>query len=92
MPVSPACRLTRQMLKDEILDIIADVCEEDDVKEDLSMDLFEEGLLDSLGVAQLLMELEDRLGIVIALTEIEKTDINTPEKIIAIAGKRKAEG
>ena len=56
------------------------------------MDLFEEGLLDSLGVAQLLMELEDRLGIVIALTEIEKTDINTPEKIIAIAGKRKAEG
>ena len=55
------------MLKDEILDIIADVCEEDDVREDLSLDLFEEGLLDSLGVAQLLMELEDKLGIVIAL-------------------------
>ena len=51
------------MLKDEILDIIADVCEEDDVREDLSLDLFEEGLLDSLGVAQLLMELEDKLGI-----------------------------
>lgn len=80
------------MLKDEILDIIADVCEEDDVREDLSLDLFEEGLLDSLGVAQLLMELEDKLGIVIALTEIEKSDINTPEKIISLAEKRKAEG
>ena len=80
------------MLKDEILDIIADVCEEDDVREDLSLDLFEEGLLDSLGVAQLLMELEDKLGIVIALTAIDKSDSNTPEKIIALAGKRKAEG
>ncbi len=79
-------------MKEEILDILADVCEEDEVKDDLTMDLFEEGLLDSLGVAQLLMELEDRLGIVIALTEIEKTDINTPEKIIALAEKRKAEG
>ena len=80
------------MLKDEILDIIVDVCEEEDVREDLSLDLFEEGFLDSLAVAQLLMELEDKLGIVIALTEIEKSDINTPEKIIALAEKRKAEG
>ena len=64
----------------------------DEVKDDLSMDLFEEGLLDSLGVAQLLMELEDSLGIVIALTEIEKEDINTPEKIVALAMQRNAEG
>ena len=41
---------------------------------------------------QLLMELEDNLSIVIALTEIEKEDINTPEKIVALAMQRNAEG
>lgn len=71
-------------MKEKILDILAEVCEDDVVKEDLGMDLFEEGLLDSMGVAQLLMETEDELGVVIALTEIQREDINTPEKIISL--------
>ena len=75
-------------MEEKILEILADVCEDDDVKEDLSLDLFGEGLLDSLGVAQLLMELEDELGVVIALTEIEKTDIETPRKIIDLVIQR----
>ena len=78
-------------MKETILDVLADVCDDDVVKEDLSMDLFEEGLLDSLGVAQLLMETEDNLGVVIALTEIEREDINTPEKIIALIEKKAAQ-
>ena len=78
-------------MKEKILDVLADVCDDDVVKEDLSMDLFEEGLLDSLGVAQLLMETEDNLGVVIALTEIEREDINTPEKIIALIEKKAAQ-
>ena len=78
-------------MKEKILDVLADVCDDDVVKEDLSMDLFEEGLLDSLGVAQLLMETEDNLGVVIALTEIERDDINTPEKIIALIEKKAAQ-
>ena len=75
-------------MREKILDILAEVCEEDDVREETELDLFEEGLLDSLGVAQLLMELEDRLGCVIALTEIEKSDINTAEKIISLVESR----
>ena len=78
-------------MKEKILDVLAEVCDDDVVKEDLSIDLFEEGLLDSLGVAQLLMEAEDNLGVVIALTEIERDDINTPEKIIALIEKKAAQ-
>ena len=78
-------------MKEKILDVLAEVCDDDVVKEDLSIDLFEEGLLDSLGVAQLLMETEDNLGVVIALTEIERDDINTPEKIIALIEKKAAQ-
>ena len=77
-------------MREKILDILAAVCEEDEVKDDTEMDLFEEGLLDSLGVAQLLLDLEEQLGCVIALTEIEKSDINTAEKIIALVEERLA--
>ena len=78
-------------MREKILEMLADVCDDDVVKEDLTIDLFEEGLLDSLGVAQLLMETEDNLGVVIALTEIERDDINTPEKIIALIEKKAAQ-
>ena len=78
-------------MREKILEMLADVCDDDVVKEDLAIDLFEEGLLDSLGVAQLLMETEDNLGVVIALTEIERDDINTPEKIIALIEKKAAQ-
>ena len=77
-------------MKEKILEMLAEICEDDVVTEDLSIDLFEEGLLDSLGVAQLLMETEDRLGVVIGLTEIERSDIDTPEKIVSLI-ERKAE-
>lgn len=47
----------------EVLDIIAEVCQEESVKETPDMDLFEEGLLDSFGTVEMLVEFEDRLGI-----------------------------
>ena len=75
-------------MREKILDILAEVCEDDVVKEDLEMNLFEEGLLDSMGVAQLLMETEDLLGVVIALTEIQREDIDTPEKIVQLIEER----
>ncbi len=75
-------------MKEKILEMLADICEDDVVAEDLSVNLFEEGLLDSLGVAQLLMETEDRLGVVIGLTEIERSDIDTPEKIISLIERK----
>ena len=78
-------------MKERILDMLSEVCDDDIVKEDLTIDLFEEGLLDSLGVAQLLMQTEDDLGVVIALTEIERDDINTPEKIITLIEKKAAQ-
>lgn len=76
-------------MKDQILEIIADVCEEDGVKEDMDMDLLDSGLLDSLAFAELLVELEDQLGIVIAPSEVQREDLGTPGKILALAESRK---
>ena len=76
-------------MREEILDMLADICEDDIVKEDLNVDLFETGLLDSLGFVELMVEVEDRFGIPISPTEIEREEVSTPEKVIAyIEGKK----
>ena len=71
-------------LKEKILDIIEKVCEDDGIREDLTINLFEEDLLDSLSFVELLVELEDNLGVVISPSEVTREDMDTPEKIIAL--------
>lgn len=75
-------------MKDTVLDILEEICEDSVVREDLDMDLFEADLMDSLGVAEMLVSIEDQLGIVIAPSEVEREDINTPNKILALVASR----
>lgn len=76
-------------MREEVLNILAEVCEEEEVKTDLDMELVESGLLDSLAFAELLAQLEDQLGIVIAPSEIQRSDMDTPAKILILAESRK---
>lgn len=73
---------------EKILDILVDVCEDDVVKEDMDIDLFENDLLDSLTFTELLVSLETELGVVISPSEVERSDMNTPNKIIALVTSR----
>lgn len=75
-------------MDEKILDLLAEICETDDVKEDPELELFESDLLDSLGFAEFLVELEDQFDIVISPSEVERDDINTPEKILALVRAR----
>ena len=47
------------------------------------MELFDEGLLDSMGTVQLLVELDGQLGVNIPVSEFERDEWSTPNKIIA---------
>lgn len=75
-------------MKEQVLEILAEICETDDVMTDLELELFESGLLDSLGFAEFLVELEDQLDVVISPSEVEREDIDTPEKILALVESR----
>lgn len=59
------------------LEILENVCETDEVREDLDMDLFEAGLIDSLSSIGILLEIENRLGMKLQVTDLEKSDIST---------------
>ncbi|MEG1742207.1 MAG: phosphopantetheine-binding protein, partial [Acetivibrio sp.] len=52
------------------------------------LDLFDADLLDSLGFAELLVTIEEEFGIVISPSEVERTDMNTVNKIITMIASR----
>ena len=57
-------------MREEVLDLLAEICEDDVVKEDLETELFESGLLDSLGFAEFLVDLDDVCGIMNSPSEV----------------------
>ncbi|BDP83577.1 D-alanine--poly(phosphoribitol) ligase subunit 2 [Enterococcus faecium] len=54
----------------------------DEVRKNRDIDLFDEGLLDSLASVQLLVELDGELDIQVPVSEFEREDWSTPNKII----------
>ena len=75
-------------MEEKILEMLSELCEDDIVKNQVDIDLFETGLLDSLTFAELLIEIENNFQVVIAPSELERSDINTPEKIIKLVTER----
>ena len=75
-------------MREKILKILAEICEEDAVMEDGQMELFESGILDSMAFAEFLVELEDQLGVVIAPSQVERDQIDTPDKLVAMVEER----
>lgn len=76
-------------MREEILNLLAEICEDDAVKQDLGIELFESGLMDSLGFAEFLVELEEQFEVVISPSEVERSDIDTPEKILDLVEARR---
>ncbi|MCU6391961.1 D-alanine--poly(phosphoribitol) ligase subunit 2, partial [Enterobacter quasiroggenkampii] len=52
-------------------------------KKDLDMNLFETGLLDSMGTVQLLLELQSQYGVNAPVSDFDRKEWDTPNKIIA---------
>ena len=84
--------MAKDLSKDEVasrlVDTIADICGDDIVRERRDMDLFAEGLLDSMGAIELLVAIEDDFGVSIAPTAVPRDEMNTTDKIVAQVLKR----
>ena len=75
------------MIKDQILEMLEEICEDEVVYEDKDINLKEEGLMDSLAFVELLVRLEE-FGIEVAPTEVTYEEIDTPNKIIKYVSER----
>ncbi|CAK8054546.1 D-alanine--poly(phosphoribitol) ligase subunit DltC [Eupransor demetentiae] len=69
-------------VKKEVLDILNDIIGED-VSGQMDEDLFDSGLLDSMATVELLLDLENKFGIQAPVSEFNRDDWNTPNKIVA---------
>lgn len=78
-------------MEETLLDILEELCGTDEVRNDLDLNLFDDGLLDSLGVIELLLSIESKLQISIQPTEITREQIATPRKIIDYLNTKKGE-
>ncbi|MDM5436597.1 D-alanine--poly(phosphoribitol) ligase subunit DltC [Bacillus hominis] len=68
--------------KDQVLNVLEEVCENDIVKENPDVQLFEEGILDSFGTVSLLVEFQESLNIEVSISDFDRDEWATPNMII----------
>ena len=69
-------------IKSEVIEIIDELFMED-VSDMMDEDLFDAGVLDSMGTVELIVEIENRFDIQVPVTEFGRDDWNTANKIVA---------
>ena len=62
--------------REQVLDVLADVAENDVVKENPDVEIFEEGIIDSFQTVGLL------LGIEVSIMDFDRDEWATPNKIV----------
>ena len=68
-------------VKSQVIEIIDELFMED-VSDMMDEDHFDAGVLDSMGTVELIVELENRFGIRVPVSEFGRDDWNTANKIV----------
>ena len=76
------------MIKEQVLEMLEEICEDEVVREDLDINMKEEGLMDSLAFVEMLVKIEEIFGLSIAPTEVTYEEIDTPNKVISYIENR----
>ena len=77
------------MIKEQVLEMLEEICEDEVVREYLDINMKEEGLMDSLAFVEMLVKIEEIFGLSIAPTEVTYEEIDTPNKVITYIENRK---
>ena len=77
------------MIKEQVLEMLEEISEDEVVREDLDINMKEEGLMDSLAFVEMLVKIEEIFGLSIAPTEVTYEEIDSPNKVISYIENRK---
>lgn len=75
-------------MEERLLEVIERICDDGAIREDLDMDLLEEGLLDSMALVELIVAMEEEFGVVLPPTEYKKEEFATVHKIEKILSEK----
>ena len=70
--------------KEQVLDLLVEVSENNIVKENPDIELFEEGIIDSFQTVGLLLEIQNKLDIEVSIMDFDRDEWATPNKIAAV--------
>lgn len=76
---------------ERVIDLLVDVTRADEVRTDPELQLYELGLIDSLGTVELLVAITQEFAVDISPTEIDRTIWATPRKIAEFVDGRLAQ-
>lgn len=76
-------------MEKEIIDMIVEITDEEDIRDNLDINLFENDMLDSLGYTELLVAIDEKFGIELSPTEIKREMVDTPNKIVELIKSRR---
>ncbi|MFL1420478.1 D-alanine--poly(phosphoribitol) ligase subunit 2 [Staphylococcus ureilyticus] len=70
--------------KEQVLDLLVEITENNIVKENPDIELFEEGIIDSFQTVGLLLEIQNKLDIEVSIMDFDRDEWATPNKIAAV--------
>ena len=68
---------------EKVLRLLESVAETDEVRRNLELPLYESQVLDSIKTVELMVRIEEELGLKVSPAEFERENWGTPRKIIA---------
>lgn len=77
-------------MKNTIIEILEEVTGTDEIREELDFDLFEAGLIDSLGIIDILLAIEEKLGIRLQPTDLSRDDMKSVNSLVTFLSKKGA--
>ncbi len=78
-------------IQEKVLGILEEITGTGEIRNNLDLSLFDEYVLDSLGLVQLIVSLSETFAIKIAPAEVERDQWSSPRKIIENVEKRVAQ-
>lgn len=69
-------------MEEKVLNMLVEITGSDDIAEEKDTDLFEAGLLDSLGIIEVLLKIEEIFGLKLQPTDLERKDMATVNNLV----------
>lgn len=70
-------------IKEKVFEIFEEVLSTDEIRENEDLDLFENELLDSLAIIEVLLGIEDKLGLALQPTDLERSDMASVNNLVS---------
>ncbi|WP_330389395.1 D-alanine--poly(phosphoribitol) ligase subunit 2 [Peptostreptococcus sp. D1] len=74
-------RIIRMDIKAGVIEIFEEVLDTDEIRENQDLDLFENELLDSLAIIEVLLAIEDKFDLSLQPTDLERDDMSSVNKL-----------